>query len=260
MINELQSASVWGLGSLYTSSQLITPLVTHKRTRAHTPTHTHAYMQFSIDSGRAVITHHGLEPYTVTSVILGLDKVNDHFDGCFAALSINGHLIDLATILVENLSNLTECYTTDLCYFEIEFLRADLGCQPGSECSDTPTPTCPDHSVCVDEWRGHSCACEDGFMAMEERGVCVDPCHPSPCHNGSTCSPEGGRPRCDCPEGYSGQTCLQMESTSCPRGRYGPPDCQLCYCHLGGVKEGVCDANGRCLCNVSQNFRQHATV
>ena len=238
---------------------IITPLVTHKCTHVHAPTHPHTpciCMQFSIDSGRAVVTHHRLEPYIVTSVTLGLGKVNDHFDGCFSALSINGHLIELAAVLVENVSNLTEYNsqnTTDLFHFEIEFLHADLGCQPGSECSDTPTPTCPDHSVCVDEWRGHSCACEDGFLATRERGGCVDPCDPSPCHNGGICSLEGGKPRCECPEGYSGQMCLQLESTSCPRGRYGPPDCRPCYCHLGGVTEGVCDASGRCLCNVSQH-------
>ena len=226
----------------------------------HAHTHTHTHLQLSLDSGRAVISsHHTINlSYTMNSISLGYDTMNGYYEGCLAGLTINDHQISLSEAVgASNESNSTSNQflntTTDSLYYETETIGVEFGCGMGSKCSDLATPTCPANSVCIDEWRSHSCVCDDGLIALEETGECVDPCDPNPCQNGGSCIAKQDGPKCMCVEGYTGPTCIQLVSTSCPIGHYGPPDCKPCYCHLDGVTENVCDSSGRCFCNVSRN-------
>ena len=41
-----------------------------------------------------------------------------------------------------------------------------------------------------------------------------DLCHPNPCQNGGTCTQEGGRVSCSCPDGTGGDLCHKLETTT----------------------------------------------
>ncbi|PRP86981.1 hypothetical protein PROFUN_04963 [Planoprotostelium fungivorum] len=76
----------------------------------------------------------------------------------------------------------------------------------------------------------NSCVCSPGFIG-EDCSACED----SYCHGHGKCRSQGGNRRCDCVQGWDGDTCDQCDSLV------------LCSPHGHGVCDNN-DKNGRCIC------------
>ena len=84
------------------------------------------------------------------------------------------------------------------------------------------------------------CSCKRGFSGRKCE-LRQNPCDPTPCHNGATCSRQGSDFHCTCPSGFQGKRCDQERSRACEQApcRNGgscqetPEGAYFCLCRPG---------------------------
>lgn len=85
-----------------------------------------------------------------------------------------------------------------------------------------------------------TCSCKRGFSGRKCE-LRQDPCMPTPCRNGGTCSRHGSEFRCSCPAGFQGKRCDHERSRACEQApcRNGgscqetPEGAYFCLCRPG---------------------------
>ena len=97
---------------------------------------------------------------------------------------------------------------------------------------------CQNGGACLNEADGYRCQCPSGYKGPECADV--DHCAASPCQNNGTCLNEAGGYRCECPSGYTGPACADVD------------DCPLVNpCQNGGI---CVDGVESFTCNCATNF------
>ena len=81
------------------------------------------------------------------------------------------------------------------------------------------------------------CSCKRGFSGRQCE-LRQDPCTPTPCRNGGTCSRQGSDFRCTCPAGFQGKRCDQERSRAC----------EPAPCRNGGSCQETPEGAYFCLC------------
>ena len=96
---------------------------------------------------------------------------------------------------------------------------------------------CHNGGRCVDETAGYRCECPSGYKGPECADV--DHCAASPYQNNGTCVNEADGYRCECPSGYKGLECAEVD------------DCAENPCQNGGT---CVDGPGSFTCNCTENY------
>ena len=71
---------------------------------------------------------------------------------------------------------------------------------------------CKNGGACIDNQDGFRCECPSGFSGSDCSEV--DHCVASPCQNGGACVNDPDGFRCECPSGFTGSTCGDVDD--CP--------------------------------------------
>ncbi|XP_053574662.1 protocadherin Fat 2 [Bombina bombina] len=104
-------------------------------------------------------------------------------------------------------------------------------CDQLNACSQDP---CPSNRLCAEmPYGGYSCLCHYPFMGSG-CDLGTNPCAPSLCHHGRTCSPMSNGYTCSCPQGYEGDSC-----------QFGVRSCLQSSC----LDHGICISSSTCNCS-----------
>lgn len=87
------------------------------------------------------------------------------------------------------------------------YVKEGESCVDIDECADKSF--CAPGEACMNTDGAASCACRPGFVPVLPPGKgCTDACTPNPCENEGQCTvTQGGSFSCQCPPGWSGDTC-----------------------------------------------------
>ena len=190
--------------------------------------------QLSVDGGRVFneVAEGGgieLQSFTIGAPSTSTTSSSAGFQGCLGNIVLNVDTFDVNTLSFSR-SQFTSVHEGVV-----------VGCGSTDSCIGGP---CPTGSTCRS---GYSCECTSPVS-----GECRNPCQPTPCQNSGTCSVSTSFDSapfiCDCAASSNSGPLCDVEG--CGLGYYSSP-CQPCLCSPEGTRESVCDAEGNCLCEVS---------
>ena len=85
-------------------------------------------------------------------------------------------------------------------------------CDPCGVTSFCDPDPCQNGGVCADGADGFTCDCPDGFSG-DTCATNIDDCADQPCQNGGVCVDGVNDFTCDCPDGFSGDTCAETTAS-----------------------------------------------